>query len=587
VISPFQHPVRKLPTLAAALLLVAAACSGKKEKGLAIVTQPVQRRDIIIDAQATGVVEPINVVEVKSKASGMITKMPVETGTLVKPGDLLVQIETRDVQNQYDQAAAALDAARSRLAVADAAKKRADELFKGRIITAAEHETAQLDYANAQSALVAARTNLDLNKQRLEDATVRAPVAGTIIDKTVSLGTVITSATGAFGGGTTLLKMADLGQVRIRALFNETDIGQVKPGQTATVTVDAYPDRRFTGVVEKIEPQAVVQQNVTMFPVLVTLQNLEGLLKPGMNGETSVLVDQRTNVLAVPNDAVRNTREAAATAPMLGLDADSVRSAIQTQMAALGGGRGGRGQGGEPAAAPLTQASRGDVALGGPRQAGAPAGQGGTQTAPAGGQGAGGQSFGGGQGAQLPEVTDKECDAVTAAMKKKPGEQAKLDSLRQQMMSGAIDRDAMRAETQKIYAAMGVDPRVATACRRRAFQGGGGMGGMGGGFQTAGAGRRRPALVFVKNGEKFEPRVVLTGASNFDYTENISGVKEGEQVAMLAAAALQAQRQQFNDRIRQNTGVPGMQQGGGAGGAGGGGRGGGGGGGGRAGGGGR
>jgi len=568
--SSFRHPVRKLPTTLAALLLVAVACSGKKDKELAISTQPVQRRDIVIDAQATGVVEPINIVEVKSKASGMITKMPVETGTLVKPGDLLVQIETRDVQNQYDQAAAALAASRSRLEVADAAKRRADELFKGRIITAAEHETAQLDYANAQSALVAARTNLDLNKQRLEDATVTAPVAGTIIDKTVSLGTVITSATGAFGGGTTLLKMADLGQVRIRALFNETDIGQVKPGQTATVTVDAYPDRRFTGVVEKIEPQAVVQQNVTMFPVLVTLQNLEGLLKPGMNGETSVLVDQRSNVLAVPNDAVRNTREAAATAPMLGLDADSVRSAIQTQMASLGGGRGGRGQGGEPAGAPLTQASRGDVALG-PQQAGAPAAQGRAQAAGPGGQGfGGGQGVGGQGGFQLPDVTDKECDAVTAAMKKKPAEQAKLDSLRQKMMSGEIDRDAMRAETQKIYAAMGVDSRVAMACRRRAFQGGGGNGGMGGGFQTAGAGRRRPALVFVKNGTKFEPRVVLTGASNFDYTEIISGVKEGEQVAMLAAAALQAQRQQFNDRIRQNTGVPGMQQGGGAGGQGGG-----------------
>jgi len=333
--------------------------------------------------------------------------------------------------------------------------------------------------------------------------------------------------------------------------------------------------------VEKIEPQAVVQQNVTMFPVLVTLQNLEGLLKPGMNGETSVLVDQRSNVLAVPNDAVRNTREAAATAPMLGLDADSVRSAIQTQMASLGGGRGGRGQGGEPAGAPLTQASRGDVALG-PQQAGAPAAQGRAQAA-----GPGGQGVGGGQGGfQLPDVTDKECDAVTAAMKKKPAEQAKLDSLRQKMMSGEIDREAMRAETQKIYAAMGVDSRVAMACRRRAFQGGGGNGGMGGGFQTAGAGRRRPALVFVKNGTKFEPRVVLTGASNFDYTEIISGVKEGEQVAMLAAAALQAQRQMNNDRIRQNTGVPGMQQGG-AGGQGGGGRAGGGGGGGRAGGGGR
>ena len=596
MISSHPSPVRKLTALAALLLI--AGCGDKKDKAPAISTQAVQRRDIVIDASATGVVEPINVVEVKSKASGQIVKMPVETGTLVKPGDLLVQIETRDVQNQYDQAAAALAAARSRLEVAEAAKRRADELFKGRIITSPEHETAQLDYANAQSALVAARTSLDINKQRLEDATVRAPVAGTIIDKTVSLGTVITSATGAFGGGTTLLKMADLGQVRIRALFNETDIGQVQPGQSATVIVDAYPDRRFNGTVEKIEPQAVVQQNVTMFPVLVTLQNLEGLLKPGMNGETSVLVDQRTNVLAVPNDAVRNPREAAATAPMLGLDPEAVRTSVATQMASLGG-RGGQRQGGDTPSGGLTQTSRGDVALD-PQQ---------------GAQGGGP----GGQGFQMPDVTDAQCNAVTAALAKKPAEAAKLEALRQQMMNGQLDREAMRTQSQAIYAALGVDARVAGACRRRAFQSG--MGGPGGaaptgapaagqqrgaagaggttaargaaagaqgagprgnfagaagaGFQNGGqprGARRRPGLVFVKKGETFEPRLVMLGASNFDYTEVISGVAEGEQVAMLAAAALQAQRQQNQDRIRQQTGVPGMQQqpaGGGAGGAGG------------------
>jgi HlyD family secretion protein len=575
--------VRKLSILAVLLLL--AGCGGKKDKAIAISTQPVQRRDIVIDASATGVVEPINVVEVKSKASGQIVKMPVETGTEVKPGDLLVQIETRDVQNQYDQQAAALSAARSRLEVATAAKRRADELFKNRIITAAEHETAQLDYANAQSALVAARTSLDINKQRLEDATVRAPVAGTIIEKTVSLGTVITSATGAFGGGTTLLKMADLGSVRIRALFNETDIGQVQPGQSATVVVDAYPDRRFTGTVEKIEPQAVVQQNVTMFPVLVTLQNLEGLLKPGMNGETSVLVDERDNVLAVPNDALRNPREAAATAPMLGLNPDSVRASVATQMASLGG-RGGQRQGADTQAGGLTQTSRGDVAFG---------------------QQQGGQ---GGGGFQLPDVTDAQCAAVNAKMAKNPAQVAKLDTLRQQMMSGQLDRDAMRTQTGAIYAAIGVDGRVAAACRRRASQGGAGGqnaaggaqrgtggangagragsaggaqagGSAGGAFAAAGSqngggqarGRRRPGLVFVRKGQTFEPRLIMLGASNFDYTEVISGVTEGEQVAMLAAAALQAQREQTQDRIRQQTGVPGMQQGGGgAGGAGGGGR---------------
>jgi HlyD family secretion protein len=546
VTSLFPHPVRPASLSAIAALVLVAACGGKKDTMLSIATQPVERRDIVVDAEATGTVEPINVVEVKSKASGMIVKMPVETGTLVKPGDLLVQIETRDVQNQYDQAAAALAAARSRLEVATAAKRRADELFKSRIITTTEHETAQLDFANAQSALVAARTTLDINKQRLEDATVRAPVAGTIIEKDVALGTVITSATGAFGGGTTLLKMADLGQVRIRALFNETDIGQVNPGQPATVIVDAYPDRRFTGTVEKIEPQAVVQQNVTMFPVLVTLENREGLLKPGMNGETSVLVDQRTNVLAVPNDAVRNPREAAATAPMLGLSVDSVRSAVAAQMASLGGGRGAPRQSGEPVSSGAGQGGAADARQG---------------TAVAGG---------GGQGFQLPEVTDKDCSAVTAALAKRPGDQAKLDSLRQQMMSGAIDRDAMRAETQKIYAAAGVDARVAAACRRRAFTGGGAggasfAGGNGGGAQGTGGARRRPGLVFVKTGKSYEPRLVMLGESNFDFTEVLSGVKEGEQVALLAAAALQAQRQQNNERFRQVTGVPGMnQQGGGA-----------------------
>ena len=582
MISFHPSPVRKLSILAA--LVLAAGCAGKKDNALAISTQAVQRRDIVIDASATGVVEPIAIVEVTSKAGGQIVQMPVETGTQVKPGDLLVQIETRDVQNQYDQAAAALSAARSRLEVASSAKRRADELFKGRIITATEHEAAQLDFANAQSAMVAARTSLDINKQRLEDATVRAPVAGTIIEKTVALGTVITSATGAFGGGTTLLKMADLGSVRIRALFNETDIGQVQPGQSATVIVDAYPDRRFTGTVEKIEPQAVVQQNVTMFPVLVTLQNEEGLLKPGMNGETSVLVERRENVLAVPNDAVRDPREAAATAPMLGLDADSVRTVVAAQMASVGG-RGGPRQPGDTPAGGLTQTSRGDVALQGTGQGG----------------GAGGQGF------QMQNVTDAQCAAVTAALAKKPAEAAKLEALRQQMMSGQLDRDAMREQTQAIYTAVGVDGRVAAACRRRAAQGAAGEAGApraaspgapagartgqqrgaageggapGAGAQIAGRGdfagaagqrrgRSRPGLVFVKKGESFEPRLVMLGASNFDYTEVVSGVAEGDQVAMLAAASLQAQRMENQDRIRERTGVPGMNQQPAAGGAGG------------------
>ena len=551
---------RFLFAVALAGLAVVPSCSGNKIKSPAVTTAPVIRRDIVIDAQANGVVEPINIVEVKSKASGLITRMPVETGTLVKPGDLIAQVDTRDVQNQYNQADADVKAAEAKVDVSNSQKRRSDEMFKSRVITAQEHEAAALDYANAIATLVRARANLDLAKQRLEDATVTAPVVGTIIEKDVSQGVVITSATGAFGGGTTLIKMADLGRVRMRAQFNETDIGQIRAGQIASVIVDAYPDRRFSGVVEKIEPQAVVTQGVTMFPVLITLSNLDGALKPGMNGEVSVTIEERKNVLAVPNDAVKNMREAVATAPLLGLNPDSVQMQLRSQFQGRGGfgGAGGGQRGQNGANGGRVSTSPGEVALD-PQQDRL--------------------------GFQVPDVSDKDCAAVKTAMDKKPAEAKKLDVLRDKMRSGEIDRDAMRAESQMIYAALGVDPRVAAACRFRAAGGGqSGAGAPAGGTQTrnaqsgasgtqqpqlqlgnterGGTGPRvRPALVFVAKGKTFEPRSVMLGAGNFDFTEVVSGLGEGEQVALLTSLALQAQRQQQNDRFRQGMGgVPGMNQ---------------------------
>ena len=138
-------------TALGALLLVATACKAKTEQAAPPQVAAVERRTITIDASATGVVEPINVVEVKSKASGLITQMTVETGAMVKPGDLLVQVDTRDVQNQYDQALADLKSAQARMEVSSAQKKRSDEMYKSRVITAQEHEAASLDFTNAQA----------------------------------------------------------------------------------------------------------------------------------------------------------------------------------------------------------------------------------------------------------------------------------------------------------------------------------------------------------------------------------------------------------------------------------------------------
>jgi len=611
-----------------AVLIALAACGSKKTDAPAIRTAAVSRRDIIVDAQANGTIEPIEIVEVKSKASGLITKMPVETGTDVKPGDLLVQVDTRDVQNKYDQAQANLQAAQAKLTVAQSQKKRNDEMFKAHVITAQENEQSALDLENANASVVSAKANLDLAKQALEDATVTAPVAGTVIEKDVSEGVVITSATGSFGGGTTLLKMADLGQVRIRALFNETDIGSVRPGEPAIVTVDAYPDRRFQGTVEKIEPQAVIQQNVTMFPVLVNLANQEGLLRPGMNGETSVLIDERDNVLAVPNDAVKSPREAMAVASLLGLNPDSVQAQVRAQggggFGGGAGGRGGRGGGrnggaGTPGA---TNSSGGDVALGE-----SPAQQ------PQQGFGQGGQG-----GFQMPQVSDADCKQIDAALAKHPKEKKELDSLRGAMMAlrgqggggsgggfqrrnqggaqtggaqtggaqpggaqgaggaqrgggfrGSPEMQAISDKMRAIYTTVGVDERKAGACRRRsdaaAGTGGSTFGG-GSQFSNAGAGRSgqggrtgalqpspemasagvRPhaGLVFVVSGATYVPRIVQLGESNFDYSEVLSGLKEGDQVVLLTALTMQAQRDQQNDRFRQATGggLPGVPAGG-------------------------
>jgi HlyD family secretion protein len=572
--------VKRLVTITIALLAL-AACAKKKEQGFAIQTAPVMRRDIVVEAEATGVVEPINVVEVKSKASGQITQMPVETGSLVRPGDLLVQLDTRDVKNQFDQADADVKAALAKLTVSTAQRNRSDTLFAQRIITATEHEAATLDYANATAQLVRARTSLDLAQQRLEDATVKAPVVGTIIEKDVSLGQVIASATGTLGGGTTLLKMADLNQVRVRALVNETDIGAVRSGQTATVTVDAYPDRPFHGTVEKIEPQAVVQQSVTMFPVLITLSNREGLLRPGMNGETAILTDRRDAVLSVPNDAIRSMREVAQAAALLGLNPDTVRRQLQAQFAMLGNGG---PQGDAPRQVTI---SRGEVAL-----TPEPAQQQGYQ----------------GYGQPLPDVTDKDCAAVKDAFAKHPDAEQQLRTLMDKVRSGELDRSAVRGESDKIYATVGVKADIARACRMKERAGGGAAGagatggrpdasaGAGGAARSgakpgaatrqAGAGngaaqaapvRMRPGLVFISDSGKYAPRVVRLGVSNYDYTEVVGGLKEGDQVAILSAAAMQFQRQQQNDRFRGMTGggVPGMQRttpgaaGGAAGGAGG------------------
>ena len=458
--------VSSLRKIAAVAIIALGACNKTTDPVLVIDTAPVERRSIVLSAQANGTVEPIDIVEVKSKASGTIIKMPVDVGSKVKTGDLLVQIDPRTVQNAYTQAAADLASATVARAVALSQRNRSAELYQQKIITATEMEAATVAFSNADAAVIKARTNLSTAKLQLEDATITAPTNGTVILRPVSVGTVITSASTAASGGTTILDMADLSKVRMRAFVNETDIGNVKAGQTATVTVDAFPNRRFVGIVEQVQPEAVVQSSVTMFPVLVSLDNSDGALMPGMNGQVVMDILRKDNVLAVPSDAIRITKDAATVAPVLGVSPDSLKAAQAAARAARGG---------------------------------SPTGAAGDTT--------GARRYGG-----------------------------------------------AASSTRSGFGAQGTAPGTASSTGRRGGGGGGGGGGAAGGGAGA-AGRTGGAMfVFVKTNGKYSPRLVRVGVSDFDYTEILSGVQQGEQVALLGPAVLEAQREQLQARVRAGTG---------------------------------
>lgn len=469
----------------------------------------VERRDIIVSAQASGSIKPDTLIEVRSQASGEVTEIKVQTGDEVRRGTLMVEIDPRTARNNVEQAQAALDVAQARLQNALAAKRRADTLFQSLAISETERDAANLDYANANAEQVRSRVALENARIAREQTEVKAPISGTVITKTVERGSVITSSTSGVGGGTVLLTMADLNLVQVRTLVDETDIGKIQPGQRVTVTVDAYPNRPFEGTVAKIEPQAETQQNVTMFPVIVRIANREGLLRPGMNAEAEIHVGERRGVLAVSNSALRTQRDVASAAAVLGLDP----AAVQQQLAAADSAQ---------RAAPAAGSDTGNRASLGARSD-APKKR--TMMT----------RFG---EVNLPDgVTEPQMQAVFQKMMSGGGPQA---------LSGA-DRDLF----QKFRAA---NPNMGQGRR----------GGQSGPDTRFGG----QYIVFVKRGDTPTPVSIRTGLTDLDYSEVVSGLQEGDSVLALPSASLINSQTEMQNRINRMTGgggVPGMSRQGGTG----------------------
>jgi len=498
--------------LVIAFLLGLLAC-GKKEAPQAYEAVPVERRNLVVSASASGAIEPVLTVDVKSKASGEIIGMNVQTGDDVKQDQLLASIDPRIPRNNLAQAEANLQVAQAQLANARAQLARSDTLFKTQAITQTEHDQARLDFANANAAVIRARSDLDNARDRMNDTKLRAPVSGTIIAKNVELGTVISSPTQDVGGGTLLFKMANLDTVQIRALVDETDIGKVQPALRTTITVDAYPNRPFEGSVLKVEPQATVQQNVTMFNVLIRIPNVGHLLKPGMNTEVEIHVGRRDSVIAIPNAALRTQRDVASAAQVLGLDPNEVQQQLAAQRQL-------------PQSQP---ANRDSASLGGSpeRRDSSPA--------PA------------GSAAQTITLPDGRSVPVPPGIS--PAQVSLARSAMQKRQRGETPSDQERAAVRAIFSAMG-----------GGFMGGGGPGGPGGGRRNMG--EPSSYIVFALKNGKPTPVQVRTGLTDLDYIEVLSGLTDKDTVLVLPSAGLLNSQRDMQQRMRNMTGggLPGVQQ---------------------------
>ena len=497
-------------------------------------------RDITVSVEATGVLRPIKIVEIKSKASGEILEMPVEVGDFIEAGDLIAQVDTKildqelkQVQANYESAVVGLDIGRNQY-------ERAQTLFEQDLISANDLEFSQQDFSNARGQLLRAEATLDLAKERLADATVRAPSAGTILNKTVEEGQIIASSTNNVSGGTILVQMADLSRLEIRTLVDEVDIGQVHPGLSVESKVEALADERFLGEVMKIEPQAVVQQSVTTFPVLSQIDNTDGKLLPGMNADVSIVVRRKPGVLTVPNEAVRTPSDAMEVKRMLGLNLSGddgfgggdfgrgrgdIGGAGRGDVGARGdfgnhggsGDRGGRGERGSSGGDRGQGSGRGDFSTqrgsfdGGGRGGGGRSGgdRGG------GGRGGGGDRGSGGGGSGAGDTRARFASASPAD--------------RQRMM--AAFREAANAPDRDPF---GLD------------------------------GRREDAVVFVYDElGQITTKDIVVGLRDWENTEVLEGLEPGEEVLLLPSTSLLRSQDRLRSWAQGRSGIPGLGGGGG------------------------
>ena len=262
----------------------------------------VTRGNLESTVSATGALSAVKTVQVGTQVSGQVSAIYADFNQKVKKGQLLARIDPTLQQQAVQDAQAGVERVQSQYAMSKDEYDREKTLFDSKVITASEFNTAQSNYEVAKANLKSAQIALDKARQNLAYTNIYAPIDGVIVARTVDVGQTVAASLSA---PELFLIANDLSQMQILANVDESDIGSIAVGQPVTFSVQAYPNRTFTGTVEQVRLQSTTQDNVVNYTTVISVSNLDGKLLPGMTATVQFLTGSAKNVLLVPNAALR------------------------------------------------------------------------------------------------------------------------------------------------------------------------------------------------------------------------------------------------------------------------------------------
>jgi HlyD family secretion protein len=296
-----MKPSRRI--LAALSLLVATAvagCSGSKK--VEYLTAPVARGDLTVTVSATGTLNPVTLVNVGTQVSGTVNKLNVDYNSRVHQGEVLAQLDERTYLAAVHQSEANVANATASRALADANARRAEGLFAKGYIAQQDLDTAHQLAISAAAQRDLALAQLDRDRTNLGYTVIRSPVSGVVVSREIDVGQTVAASFQT----PTLFKIAqDLAKMQIDSSFAEADVGRIRVDQPVRFTVDAFPDRVFSGAVRQVRLNPTTVQNVVTYDVVVGVDNPDQILLPGMTAYVNVVLSEKKNVLTVPNAALR------------------------------------------------------------------------------------------------------------------------------------------------------------------------------------------------------------------------------------------------------------------------------------------